>query len=399
MEMLTPWLESLAVAGIALFAFLLGRWSSRLPKPYWLVGYLLPLGLILLYCVAAFQPGVAMVPPLSWMTVGRSRFVCFNFVTTMVLSAPLARLPQRRTRMVVCALIVVLTAMSVVPFAAPAFNRSYLAGLKTRVDGDGVCRQSKDYTCGPAAAVTVLRRLGLPAEEGEIAILSYTSAITGTEPDVLAKALQKRYGDDGLVAEYRGFRTMDELRDAGLTVAVMKFNALQDHCVAILGVETNRVLVGDPLSGFGSCSIEDFEEKWLFVGIVLKWGAAGGKVAKHESGWDLVSSKDLSSPDSEWVATVFEMCSYDTTGYWPQVSLRRPGETLGRVGNVLSGGPGDGMAARWVSPTNLVVTYCVSSPRESYPPARTNLFGVAIELRRVSVVEFQAGENGAGVAR
>jgi hypothetical protein len=125
-----------------------------------------------------------------------------------------------------------------------------------------------------------LRKLGLPAEEGELAILSHTSALNGTEPGVLVKALQKRYGGSGLVAEYRGFRSVDELRDAGLTVAVMKFNALQDHCVAILGVETNRVLVGDPLIGLSPCSVEDFEGKWLFVGIVLKRVATGSKVAK-----------------------------------------------------------------------------------------------------------------------
>jgi predicted double-glycine peptidase len=268
--MLTPWLESLAVAGIALLAFLLGRWFSRLPKSYWMIGYLIPLGLILLYCLAVFEPGVAMAPPISWMMIGRSRFVCFNFITTMVLSAPLARLPHKRTRVVVCVLIFVLTSMSVLPFAAPAFNRSYLAGLKTRVDGEGVCRQSNDYTCGPAAAVTVLRKLGLKAEEGEIAILSHTSSLTGTEPDVMARALQKRYGADGLVVEYRAFKDIDELRRAGLTVAVLKFNALQDHCVAILGVETNRVVVGDPLSGLTSSSIEEFEDKWLLVGIVVK---------------------------------------------------------------------------------------------------------------------------------
>jgi hypothetical protein len=160
--------------------------------------------------------------------------------------------------------------MSVLPFAAPAFNRSYLAALKTRVDGDGVCRQSNDYTCAPAAAVTVLRKLGLPAEEGEIAILSHTSSLTGTEPEVLAKALQKRYGCDGLVAQYRAFRSVDELKDAGLTVAVMKFNALQDHCVAIMSVETNRVLIGDPLSGLNSSSFEEFADKWLFVGVVMR---------------------------------------------------------------------------------------------------------------------------------
>lgn len=270
MESLTPWIESLAAVAIAAFAFLLGRFSSKLPKPYWILGYLVPLAILLLYCVAIFEPGVTMVPPLSWMLAGRTKFVCFNFVTTMVLSAPLGRLPQKRNRVMVCLLIAVLTSMSIVPFAAPAFNRSYLAQLKTRVDGDGVCRQSNPYTCGPAAAVTVLRKLGVPAEEGEIAILAHTSALTGTDPDVLAHVLQKRYGPNGVTVEYRGFRNARELANAGLAVAVMQFNALQDHCVAILGVETNRVLIGDPLSGLNSSSIEEFEDKWQFVGIVIK---------------------------------------------------------------------------------------------------------------------------------
>lgn len=266
----TPWLESLVVALIAFLAFLLGRWFSRLPKPYWLLGYFLPLGLILLYCLAIFEPQLAVTPPVSWMMIGRSRFVCFNFVATMVLSAPLARLPQKRNRVMVQVLIVVLTLMSILPFIAPAFNRTFLAGLKTRLDSDGVCRQSSEYTCGPAAAVTALRKLGLPAEEGEIAILAHTSSITGTEPDVLAKVLQKHYGTNSLVAEYRAFKDIEELKKAGLTVAILKFNALQDHCVAILGADTNGVVVGDPLSGLSSISNEDFESRWQFVGIVLK---------------------------------------------------------------------------------------------------------------------------------
>ena len=85
-----------------------------------------------------------------------------------------------------------------------------------------MCRQSSEYTCGPAAAVTALRKLGLPAEE-EIAILSPTSSLTGTEPVVLAKVLKKRYGPTGLIAEFRGFKGVGELGKAGLTVAVMRF--------------------------------------------------------------------------------------------------------------------------------------------------------------------------------
>jgi len=203
------------------------------------------------------------------MTIGRSRFVCFNFVTTMLLSAPLSRLPKKRNRIFLCVLIAVLTSMSVIPFLAPAFNRSYLASLKTRVDSDGVCRQSNDYTCGPAAAVTALRKLGLPAEEGEIALLGHSSSLTGTDPDVLAAELQKRYARDGLQVQYRAFQDVQDLKRAGLTVAVLRFNALQDHCVTILGVETDKIIVADPLSGLTCLSPQDFEDKWQFVGIVL----------------------------------------------------------------------------------------------------------------------------------
>jgi hypothetical protein len=269
-NVLTPWFESLLVVSIALSAFLFGRWFSRLPKPYWLIGYAIPLGLIVLYCIAIFVPELTNVPPISWMMIGRSRFVSFNFVATMLLSAPLTRLPQKRNRVVVCTLIAVLTAMSVVPFLAPAFNRSYLAGLKTRMDGDGVCRQSNEYTCGPAAAVSALHILGFAADEGELAILAHTSSLTGTEPDVLAKVMQKRYRANGLVVEYRSFKSLDDLKIAVPMVAVMKFNTLQDHCVAVFGVQPNGILVGDPLSGLSVVPVEEFENKWMFVGIVLK---------------------------------------------------------------------------------------------------------------------------------
>ena len=70
--------------------------------------------------------------------------------------------------------------------------------------------------------------------------------------------------------DYRAFKDLDELKGAGPTVAVMKFNALQDHCVAILGVQTNGVLVADPLSGLGVVPSDEFESKWLFVGIVFR---------------------------------------------------------------------------------------------------------------------------------
>ena len=82
---------------------------------------------------------------------------------------------------------VMIFSVSVWPFIRPVFDRKELSRLQTQINADGVCIQTTDYTCGPAAAVTALRKLGLPAEEGKIAVQSETSSIDGTAPDRLAE--------------------------------------------------------------------------------------------------------------------------------------------------------------------------------------------------------------------
>jgi len=250
--------------------FLLGRWFSRLPKSYWLFGYFLPLILVLLYGLAMRVPSLAFVPPISWMVMGRNKFAAIGFIATMVLTTPLSRLPQKRSRVAVVALmVVVVCVMSVWPFLAPAFNRSHLASLKTRFDSDGVCLQSNDYNCGPAAAVTALRRLGIDAEEGELAILAHTSSATGTPPDVLAGALQAHYAKDGLVSDYRVFHTVDELKHGGLTLAVIKYRFWVDHYVTVLQITNDQIIVGDPARGLCAFTHREFLERWRRVGVVL----------------------------------------------------------------------------------------------------------------------------------
>lgn len=271
---LTPWLESAAVTLLAVAGVLLGGWFSRLPRPYWTVGYFIPLTLIGIYGVAVWHPALTLEPPVSWMMMGRNKFAIIGFVTTMVLTTPLSRLPGKRARAyVVVLMVIVVSVMSVWPFLAPAFNRTYLSRLKTRMDEDGICRQSNDYNCGPAAAVTALRKLGFPAEEGEIAILAHTSTATGTPPDILAKALRERYGKDGLLSEYRVFKGVDELKSAGLTLAVIKHSLMLDHYVTVLQVTDDRVLVGDPIKGKAELARGEFEKRWRFVGVVLQRAA------------------------------------------------------------------------------------------------------------------------------
>jgi len=273
--MASAWAEAFGVALLGVAGFLLGRWFSQRRAPWWTLGYFLPLVLIIAVGLARHFPALEFVRPFSWLLAGRQEFAWGGLVGAMVLTTPLSRLPLRRDRILVALLMVVLVGgTSVWPFLAPAFNQRELAALRTRVDADGVCLQGTGYTCGPAAAVTALRRLGLPAEEGELALLAHTSAASGTQPDVFADILRQRYAAHGLSVEYRPFRDLAELRQAGLTLAVVKFALFIDHYVTVLEVADDFVVIGDPLTGRERLSREEFVRRWRFNGVVLRCGNA-----------------------------------------------------------------------------------------------------------------------------
>jgi predicted double-glycine peptidase len=61
-----------------------------------------------------------------------------------------------------------------------------------------------------------------------------------------------------------------ELKQAGLTIAVVKFDFMVDHYVTILEVTDSEVVVGDPLNGLDRMTCDEFLKKWRFAGIVLK---------------------------------------------------------------------------------------------------------------------------------
>ena len=203
--------------------------------------------------------------------MGLKKFAILGFVAAMILATLAPRLPRKQDRVAMIILLVaVVFCLTAWPFLTPGFNRNELGHLSTHIDADGVCRQSTDYTCGPAAAVTALHQLGFPAEEGKIAILSRTSSATGTPPDILAEVLRNYYGKEGLVVAYRPFKSISELKQAGLTLAVIKFTFMVDHYVTVLDVTNSEVIVGDPLSGLRKIPCDDFRREWRFVGIVLK---------------------------------------------------------------------------------------------------------------------------------
>ena len=268
---MNPWLETIGVILVAVLGIVLGRIFSGLRRPYWTLGYFPPLLLIATLVITRYADSLAFVLPFSWITAGRARFVILSLAVTMGLTTPLSRLPHKGEKFMACVSMVVIAVwFSILPFLVPALIRNHLSNLPTKVNSAGVCFQTKDYTCGPAAAVTALGKLGLPANEGQIAVLSHSSPVAGTLPACLSAALQNCYGDEGLKCQYRHFDSVAQLKSAGLTLAIIKDAFLLDHCVVVLEVSDRIVTVADPLLGRRLLSREQFEKIWRFSGIVLK---------------------------------------------------------------------------------------------------------------------------------
>ena len=263
--------ETAGVTILALVGAALGLWFSRLPRYYWTLGYFIPLAIIGMIGAARWSSYFEFLPPFSWLVAGRKTFALIGFVASMVLTTPLSRLRKRRERVFVALfLLVAVSCISIWPFLAPAFNRTYLASLKTRIDADHICIQNTSYTCGPASAVTALRRLGFSADEGELALLAHTSAAIGTPPTVLCQILRDRYAREGLSCQYQRFHDIKELDNGAITLAVVKFGLLVDHYVAVLEVQGDNVIVGDPLTGKDVIAFDQFRSKWRFTGVVLR---------------------------------------------------------------------------------------------------------------------------------
>ena len=268
---INPWLETIGVILVALMGVLLGMLFWRFRKPYWSCGYLVPFILIAMLVLATFNNALLFVPPFSWVTAGRTRFIILAFAATMGLTTPLSRLPRKCEKLTIGVLMAIVVGwFSVMPFLMPALIKDNLSNLKTTVNPNGICYQSTDYTCGPAAAVTALGRLGFSANEGELAILSYSSPIAGTLPTCLSSALQELYGTEGLKCQYRYFDSITQLRNAGITLAVVRDGLMNSHCVAVLGVSDYIVTIADPVWGRMLMTHEDFKKVWRFSGIVLK---------------------------------------------------------------------------------------------------------------------------------
>jgi len=267
---LVPWLETIGVVALGLSGVWLGHFFARRQRPYWLIGYIIPFILLVSIGLSRRYPALEFIPPFSWLMSGRTEFAATAIITTMLLVTPLGRVQNKRLAILVYSFLVcIITYYAIFPFLLPAIIRKDLLRMQTRLDNHNVCLQSTSYNCGPAAAVTVLRNIGMPAEEGKIAVMSHTSPISGTPPDSLYLGLNKMYAGSGLHFEYRRFDTVAELVGREPMIAIVRFSFMVDHYVAVLKVNQNKLTVGDPIGGIRHMTYNQFRKIWRNSAIIL----------------------------------------------------------------------------------------------------------------------------------
>lgn len=162
------------------------------------------------------------------------------------------------------------------------------------VEADGVCRQTTDFSCGAAAASTFLARIGVEADEAEMAERCWTNSMTGTDEFCVARGLRSKLREAGLEAEREVALIQTDwggllARGAQPSLATIRYSLLVDHWVAVFETTPTEVLVGDPLEGRRRIPKADFLEVWR-RGLVIadlqpgRENEAGAQTAPLESG-------------------------------------------------------------------------------------------------------------------
>jgi predicted double-glycine peptidase len=252
--------QALGAAAVVAGGFALGRWIGR--RKWWGLGVAASFVGVLCVSAAGRSAWVQMQTPLRALTLGRIEYLLFATVAAVLVMALAMRVETRRLRrlLVIFAAIFCLY-FGVYTYASPLITPMLLP--RDRAPSQDVVMQTSPYTCGPAAAATALKAMGiLDATELELTQLARTATNMGTDADALCDAINRRYGGRGVTCTRAYTPTIDHLRGRLPAIVVLKLNALTDHYVAVLAVTDTYVRLGDPLRGVHDLTHEQFMQRW-----------------------------------------------------------------------------------------------------------------------------------------
>jgi len=157
---------------------------------------------------------------------------------------------------------VALAVLLAIPFVKPVSNPIELDRLSEKCEGE-VCMQTTLSTCGPSSAATILKLLGQPSSEKELARECLTSR-GGTEVWYIARAFERR----GFHASVQ-VQSANQLSPPSPAIAGVVLPGGAGHFIAIMSQTPEEVMIGDPMNGKLVVKKSDLERYYHFTGFFL----------------------------------------------------------------------------------------------------------------------------------
>lgn len=266
---MSQWIECIGVMGLAFAGLLAGAGGSRLGKKAGLATCFASVVCVFALAGLCRVPDYADSPILFALAAGRAKLVLLAFIIPFGLASAMPYLPFRWERWVVVGLSgVTIYAFGVFPFLGSAMAASQFAGRPSYFNADGLCRQSTSFTCGPAAAATALRRLGITASESQLAILGRSCPFIGTADFELLRSIET-VGAGRIHCRYYPSDAELKLGENQVLLAILPQESVFNHCVAIIRITENDVVFADPAEGIITLPKAYFESIWSGKGILV----------------------------------------------------------------------------------------------------------------------------------
>jgi predicted double-glycine peptidase len=188
----------------------------------------------------------------------------------LLLAAALASPKQgARQRVIMGVFAVILTYYVFCDVAYLAVRGPEVARLAGRWEQETM-RQSRRFTCGPAAGAALLQAWGLRVREGELAFAARTS-FRGTELSRLADAIRHFGRYEPLTVEIR-LVTFDDLRELNRPAVLMVEKGRLRHVVTLLKLDGGTLKVADPSNGTRVLTVAQFDKDYEWDGrVILAW--------------------------------------------------------------------------------------------------------------------------------
>lgn len=209
-----------------------------------------------------------------WLPVGGYAWVrpWLSLVLALAfLGSCLPQLPDRRRRIGVGVLSTIVFGVVLQHGIARTASLGQLVGVPDPFFR--TCRQTASYTCGAAAASTLLAREGIFASEAEMAERCVTNPLTGTDEIGAVKGLSEALGARPRAVELLR-RGADEIAREHLPAMVSIDNAfLSGHWVVLIDGDDEAWIVADPMharnsGGLRRISRDEFAD--AYQGVLIR---------------------------------------------------------------------------------------------------------------------------------